>query len=688
MKNIFLYLGIAILSFSCFSCDDDEALEVTTIGDASNIYISSEAGRREVPLKATCAWTVERDSLTRQWINIEHKSGEGDGSFNLVWRANENFPRKGKVIVKLANKVKADTIYVYQYGVSPSIAFPDKKARISAVGKDLEVDLNTNIPASDSTRIAMTVDYDKGEKWVSRLLFNKEMNKMQVKVAANEPEVGERNAMLHITYIDDWGKTHTTDFNIGQMEMGGTKETRTISFAEARKLVEGTTGSQAINDDVAIEGIVVCDATGANNAANTQLDKTKIDMSTTYRTVYVQSLDGKYGFALVFETKELNELAPFDKVKIWLKGLTLKKEDNPQRYTLTDITLKSFISKEEGKETNLVKKERAITELTDNDVYTFVTLKNCEFPIRKGPFTPFNEGYCPSYNVQRVDLYPLLMHDNLGQSMFLMTNTDCVYRRDGSVLPQGSGTVAGVIVHEKYPRFENGGDIGLYQMRHLSRGDIKIDQSKNNSFSTIIAEWNAFKLSGTKVLPSEGSGELWHTAVTPTAASDYGHLGPFVNGVIDDKGVISATKSLAFQAKTWWNTTTGKGNSWMIKFSTSGITAAHVSLQLATLNYSLGAPRYWNVEWSEHGNADGEWTKVDEYTIPDVVQWGNTLYEQLNAWKNTNIELPLDLLGKSTVYLRLIPSANKAGTTTTYDTAAINNNSQSGLMYVSIRYNK
>ena len=73
--------------------------------------------------------------------------------------------------------------------------FPDKEARVSAVGKELEVNLNTNIPASDSTRIAMTVDYDKGEEWVSQLLFNKEMDKMQVKVAANEPEV--ENVMLH-----------------------------------------------------------------------------------------------------------------------------------------------------------------------------------------------------------------------------------------------------------------------------------------------------------------------------------------------------------------------------------------------------------------------------------------------------------------------------------------------------------
>mgnify|MGYP001225362266 CR=1 FL=1 len=113
MKNIFLHISIILLSLSCFSCNDEEELEVITTGDASSIYISSEAGRREVPLKATCAWTVERDSLTRQWINIEHKNGEGDGSFNLVWRANEDFPRKGKVIVKLANKVKADTIYIY-----------------------------------------------------------------------------------------------------------------------------------------------------------------------------------------------------------------------------------------------------------------------------------------------------------------------------------------------------------------------------------------------------------------------------------------------------------------------------------------------------------------------------------------------------------------------------------------------
>ncbi len=41
----------------------------------------------------------------------------------------------------------------------------------------------------------------------------------------------------------------------------------------------------------------------------------------------------------------------------------------------------------------------------------------------------------------------------------------------------------------------------------------------------------------------EGNGELWHTAATPTAATDYGYLG-VIDGVTDGKGIISASKEL------------------------------------------------------------------------------------------------------------------------------------------------
>lgn len=687
MKNIFLYLVAVALSLSCFSCDDDEMQEVITIGDASSIYISSEAGRREIPLEATCAWTVERDSLTRQWINIERKNGDGNGSFNLVWRANESFPRKGRVIVKLANKVKADTLYVYQYGVSPSIIFPDKQAKVAAVGKELEVTLNTNIPATDSTRVTMTVDYDKGEGWISGSVFNEDMTKVQLKVAANEPEVGERNAIVHFTYVDAWGDTHTSDLNIGQMEMGGTKQTETISFAEARKLVADASEIQNIDKDIAIEGVILNDNTGENNAANPQINANNCDMTVNNRTAYIQSTDGKYGFALFFDEKELNEFKRYDKVKVWLKGLTITKAEAPERYTITGMTLKNFISKVEGTETDVVKKERTMAELSDNDVYTFVTLKNCEFPIHKGSFTPANEGYGLAYNAYRFDTYPLLMHDNQGQSMFLMTNMSCSYRRDGKTLPQGSGTVAGIIVHEKYTRFEKDGNIGFYQMRHMSREDIKLDQSKDNGFSTIIAEWSKHNLSGSVEKASYGSGEMWHTAQTPAANADYSSVGP-ITGVQaeDNKGMVS---NAAIAAKSWWNN--GAPESWIIKVSTKGIVASHLSMALATVNWNLGAPRYWNVEWSEHGETGGEWNHVDSYTCPDLVQWSPTQYEQVPGWKNINVELPLEMLDKSEVYIRLVPSVNKAGTTKSpwsYDGGTIQGGRNNTIPYLSIRYNK
>lgn len=86
------------------------------------------------------------------------------------------------------------------------------------------------------------------------------------------------------------------------------------------------------------------------------------------------------------------------------------------------------------------------------------------------------------------------MRDINGNSMYIYTNTTCLYRRDGTRLPYGSGNMSGVIVHELFTRFEyleaaNGlideekaGDIGRYQIRHMSRSDFKMADDFKNSF--------------------------------------------------------------------------------------------------------------------------------------------------------------------------------------------------------------
>jgi hypothetical protein len=98
-------------------------------------------------------------------------------------------------------------------------------------------------------------------------------------------------------------------------------------------------------------------------------------------------------------------------------------------------------------------------ELTDDDIYTYVTIRDCEFPVKKGPLTPLNEGYtgggvATTHSANRISSYPQLVRDAYGNSFYTITNTTCVYRRNAKQLPYGSGNISGVIVHEACDRFE------------------------------------------------------------------------------------------------------------------------------------------------------------------------------------------------------------------------------------------
>ena len=61
-------------------------------------------------------------------------------------------------------------------------------------------------------------------------------------------------------------------------------------------------------------------------------------------------------------------------------------------------------------------------DLTDEDIYTYVTLKDCELPVRKGSLTPINEGYANAGGAHRCAKYATLMRDINGNSMFIYTN--------------------------------------------------------------------------------------------------------------------------------------------------------------------------------------------------------------------------------------------------------------------------
>mgnify|MGYP003623582337 FL=1 len=111
-------------------------------------------------------------------------------------------------------------------------------------------------------------------------------------------------------------------------------------------------------------------------------------------------------------------------------------------------------------------------------------------------------------------------------------------------------------------------------------------------------------------------------------------------------------------------------------------------MQFTTANYDRGAPRYWTVEWSEDGNENGTWEYISEYSVPDLPNWSNTLFTQLPGLKNINVKLPLEMLGKTDLYIRMRPTDNEAGDDYDYDGKPIAAGKNNAIGYLSIRYNK
>ena len=135
--------------------------------------------------------------------------------------------------------------------------------------------------------------------------------------------------------------------------------------------------------------------------------QTSIDYTETYRTAYIQSLDGSQGFMIKTVTEDDNIFERYSKVRILLKGVTVEAESNPERYILKKVTSAMVMSSVSGSAADIPQKVKRYNELTDMDVYTWVTLADCELPVRKGSLTPINEGYARSTNANRETKYPI-----------------------------------------------------------------------------------------------------------------------------------------------------------------------------------------------------------------------------------------------------------------------------------------
>lgn len=817
MKNILKYGSAALMAMAGLfaqSCSLDDAAKIPLVelgAPTKEFIVESLAGDVAIPVYSNGAYHVENVAEGQEWIALDKWEGNGDDTLYVEYTFNEEFKRMAGLVLCSDVDERRDTIYIKQKGlIEAELSLQNSSVIAAGKGGVTEVPVKSNIPFEYmDVNIAYT-DEASGE-WINAAVIDPDPYggnscTLRFETVANPEPVRPRTASVSFSFTDGWGDSVAILVNFVQRN----SEEGLGEVMSFKALKDNYSTGKPIEDYVILDGVVVSNTESGNAGENEQTTTSVIDYSGSKRTIYIQSPDASEGIAVIAQSEDDNNLKQFDRVQILLHGATINMLEEPERYEIGGFTKNMVVSQVAGSKSDIPVKEKYMNELSDQDIYTYVTIKDCELPVRKGSICPVNEGYSIGTGASRISKYPLLVRDINGNSMYMYTNTVCVYRSDGTRLPYGSGKISGVIVHERFSRFEwkDGadpadiefdptlGNIGRYQIRHQCKEDVwgQMNDSVEDSFSALLTEyrfWNP-DTENEVALPTYGeNGWLTHTyqekytgdpALDYTMATykqhfwgagTYDYLGPIGNssnyifgdnwgnrngiGVVLDpakehynpvmsslvsnnpdgtvewcgpnatskdavnnskrgagginnqstsmcgKGNVYGSAFSAFASHFWWNDETQRPYAWLVKFSTEGIATNHLSMQISVLNtqQTWYSPRYWIAEWAETDSQaaadDKLWNRIGEYTIPDVSVWSNTLYSSIVAFKSINFDLPLEMLGKAEVYVRLRPVSDVCSDGSEYANSVLKESSKktalaaehaSALSYFAIRYNK
>ena len=547
-RNIFRAFSASVVFLTALSCSLDETADIKLVELGTPLednvcIIEAEGGEYELEIYSNGSYHIEMLDQS-SWLTLSAMKGNGDGTLTLTSTGNDEFKRMTSFALCSDVDERRDTVYVKQKGkIEANLSMGNTSMVVPGAGGESKASLSTNIPFE---YFKVNVDYNDPENvgWLDpekvSMAGDGQDRTLSIWTDPNPDDVSVRTASLNLSFVDGWGDKVALELIVMQKNsnegLGVLK-----SFAEIRSTYPN--GGE-VTEDYILEGIVVSNTEGGNAGENEQISASAIDYTVSQRTVYVQSLDGKYGFSLLTETEEDNIFKQFNKVRVLLKGTEIYLFDNPAKYYQIKGVKKSMVaSNVKAAESEIVVKQKHFNELTDDDIFTYVTLKDVEFPVRKGSICPINEGYSIAGKSDRIAKFPLLVRDINGDSFYMYTNTVCTYRNDGTRVPQGSGNISGVIVHERFSRFEwkNGmdlldmetdpelGNIGRYQIRHQTKSDIydQMQMDFKDSFSELLVEyryWNPDIENGVQRPTYGDNGWFTHTyqkKYTGTEAKEY-----------------------------------------------------------------------------------------------------------------------------------------------------------------------
>lgn len=724
MKKTIIFTLSLLLAVSC-KYDDmqlKEAVELGVIPEA--VTVGADGGNAEIPFYANLSGTVDFPEDV-SWAEPDSRTFSGDGTINVRVSPNAGVRRSARIIFRAGEASRRDTVLLRQEGVLDTLSVKTPSIVVYNNMGDTEIPAVVTL---DPSTVKATVRYlDSGETdWVKACSVKE--NRIVLRTEDNPSSEAVRSAVLTLSWKNGWSQKIHRDINLTQATSASSGNLIGIPTTFEAIRAMASEDPVVINEDLYLEGYIISDNASGNVTENVQRTSTSIDYTSTDRSAMFENEDGTLGFLLETITVEDNVFEPWSKVSLLLRGAQLRKFSNPDRYVLSNIRSSAVASSKSVGKDAVPARRIHISQLQDSDIYTRVTLTDCEFPIRKGGLTPLNEGYTTLYGADRITKFASLIRDIDGSSIYVYTNTTCPYRRDGRRIGNGRGSVSGTVVYEAYESFQ---DVGRYQLRHQEWEDLAFEDSFDDNFSGLICEWRYLRQGNEdhSWSATQGTGTMSHTYTATSAMNtkyntwchpvyDQSYLGPVFSGCTNENGFgiiledgtdyaasytgsvekgqlqASAGWPMAWMKETWVSNS-GNYYAWTLSFSTTGINTEHLSLQISTLNASQEgmSPVHWNVDWAE--SQSGPWTTVASYYVPDIVLWTITQPWQSGGFKPIDIPLPLEMLGKDNVYIRLIP-ADRAGNSThgfcdsnfKNGSAGSSSKANNSINYVAVRYNK
>lgn len=566
MKRYVAY-GIAATAMLATACTVDgvDVAVSCELGLVQKEYeVSRVSDRIDVEVLSNMTYDI-RLLNDADWVEFPATSQNDDG-FRVNYTENLGIPRMAVLRLSIDKHNQADTLYIKQQGAEvPHLRMENTGVIVKgSEGATTKVAIDTNIGAED---ITITRDYsEEAMAWIGDFELKKEGDAtyLYFTTQANSSADYIRKTQCVLSYVDGWNNLLSLTISITQ-QTANDETGKTTSFAELR--TKATTEGVVIDEDVIIEGYVVSNRASGNTGENDQMTTSAIDYSICEKSLYFESLDGEYGFMIEMQKADDNIFKQWERLSICLRGATLVKglivdaAKEPEHYMITGVKSSMVVSRQQCSKSDVPVKKMTISELTDEDIYTYVTLQDCAFPMRKGPLTPINEGYSNACGAHRIAKAAIVVGDKDGKSLYLYTNTTCPYRRDGKRLPYGSGELSGVIVHEKFTRFDwednasgdedTYGYIGRYQIRHTCYEDIAMKSDAKDSFAEVLCEWAYITAADQKQhyatagVKKENS-IMSHSSAVRTAiklVDDMSYLGPVGNNAEYPFGKNTTNKS-------------------------------------------------------------------------------------------------------------------------------------------------